>query len=437
MHQPLRLKSLAWLLLASANAIAASSLPPLPPPAPAVPAASVELNFSRGVPLSEFCRIVLEDVLSVPFVLSQDVLQSTVVVGVHAVRRSPKDAESILRQVLTSNDFVVEVVGRIHYVRKVPPKPVDAVTTVDFDYRPKHHRISYFASSLPAAFPEATFSFGKGGVKDDASAGLRVFHIRAPVKDKQAMLSFIRELDQPSPQVLVRAFLVDVSTDARDARGVQLVTNLLGSKLSVQAGTAVSTNTIRFSVPSLDILASALNANSGFRTSASPVLVLENGESGKLLGGAQVPVLSGTTTAPGSGAVSQSIEYRDTGTNLTVTPTVIGSQISLSVSLEVSDAVATSTGVSSSPTLLTRSASSRITLQNKSALVMGGLVSEKTSDTSNSFLGLIPFSRERSSSRSETVLVLYAELVEAALPAPGDRADAPAQSGPLGLVGPH
>jgi general secretion pathway protein D len=133
--------------------------------------------------------------------------------------------------------------------------------------------------------------------------------------------------------------------------------------------------------------------------------------------------LGGTTTIGGDTTPTiigtQTVEYRDAGVILTVTPR-IGEQgtVALDVKQEVNDVATTTVGVTSSPTIIKREAETSVVLVNNQTLVLGGLIQENrsTSDTGVPVLKNIPilgylFSTKSRGIRKTELLILITPRV--------------------------
>ena len=95
------------------------------------------------------------------------------------------------------------------------------------------------------------------------------------------------------------------------------------------------------------------------------------------IGGA---VATGTTTTAVVG--TQSVEYRDAGVVLTVTPR-IGERgtVALDVKQEVNDIGNQFFGTTGSPTIIKREAETSVVLLNNQTLILGGLIKDKRDRT--------------------------------------------------------
>lgn len=133
-----------------------------------------------------------------------------------------------------------------------------------------------------------------------------------------------------------------------------------------------------------------LNAleNSGFAYSlARPSLVALSGQSATFLAGGEFPV-----PVPSSGSDSISIEYKEFGVRLTLTPTVVGrNRINLKVAPEVSELDYTN-GIQlegiTVPALRVRRTDTSVTLADGESFVISGLIDNRNSAEVNKFPGL-------------------------------------------------
>nr|WP_242675183.1 MULTISPECIES: type II and III secretion system protein family protein [Pseudomonas] len=133
-----------------------------------------------------------------------------------------------------------------------------------------------------------------------------------------------------------------------------------------------------------------LNAleNSGFAyTLARPSLVALNGQSASFLAGGEFPV-----PVPSSGSDSISIEYKEFGVRLTLTPTVVGrNRISLKVAPEVSELDFTA-GITIAgtqvPSLNVRRTDTSVSLADGESFVISGLISARSTSSVDKLPGL-------------------------------------------------
>ena len=151
---------------------------------------------------------------------------------------------------------------------------------------------------------------------------------------------------------------------------------------------------------------------SGFAyTLARPSLVAMSGQSATFLAGGEVPV-----PVPSSGSDNVSIEYKEFGIRLTLTPTVVGrDRILLKVAPEVSDLDynnAVNIAGTLVPGLTVRRTDTSISLADGESFVISGLISTRNSSQVDKFPGLgdLPilgaFFRSSNISREERELLM-------------------------------
>ncbi|NYH08296.1 type II and III secretion system protein family protein [Pseudomonas moraviensis] len=127
---------------------------------------------------------------------------------------------------------------------------------------------------------------------------------------------------------------------------------------------------------------------SGFAyTLARPSLVALNGQSASFLAGGQIPI-----PVPSSGSDNVSIEYKEFGIRLTLTPTIVSQdRIALKVAPEVSELdFSNSVNIAGTtvPALTIRRTDTSISLADGESFVISGLISTSNSSQVDKFPGL-------------------------------------------------
>jgi pilus assembly protein CpaC len=158
-------------------------------------------------------------------------------------------------------------------------------------------------------------------------------------------------------------------------------------------------------------LINALESSGFAYTLARPSLVALSGQSASFLAGGEVPI-----PVPSSASDSISIEYKEFGIRLTLTPTVVGQQrINLKVAPEVSE-LDFSGGITIAgtrvPALIVRRTDTSVSLADGESFVISGLISSHSTSAVDKFPGLgdIPvlgaFFRSSSINRDEKELLM-------------------------------
>ncbi|WP_166111953.1 secretin N-terminal domain-containing protein [Pseudoalteromonas sp. Z9A5] len=206
--------------------------------------------------------------------------------------------------------------------------------------------------------------------------------------------SLMEKMDVLPGQVILDVTILEVTLSDSVSSGIDWVyqntglepssgplTNFTGSPSSI-VGTVLSGN-----------WQANLNWNStksDSRVLSRPYLIVRDGESATISSGDQVPIITQTVQNVGdNNSVSNSVQYRSTGVNVTITP-IINSQgvISLSVSMSVSNASANNLGGSSSPTITNRSITTEILSGDGQTVALGGLIQQTKDNKGNSIPGL-------------------------------------------------
>ena len=197
----------------------------------------------------------------------------------------------------------------------------------------------------------------------------------------------LRKLDVLPYQVLIEAAITEVSLTEDLRFGLQWNFSPSGSNGTLTESTT-NLNLVRnvpgFSFafnPSSTIngVLNTLESKTNVNVVSAPKLLVLNNQTAVLQVGDQVPIAtqnSTATTDPNAPTIN-SIEYRDTGVILKVTPRVNGSGlVLLDIAQEVSDVNLTASrgaGINS-PTISTRRISTSVAVQDGEVLALGGLI---------------------------------------------------------------
>jgi len=240
-------------------------------------------------------------------------------------------------------------------------------------------------------------------VADEENNSLMIYSTGMQYKIIKAALE---KLDTPPTQVLIEASIVEVTLNDALQYGLEWTFNggLGGSRFSGVG--AITDGGFDFSSsPQLasgfsytvsggagDVVAvlQALASESLVNVISTPsVMVLDN-NTASIQVGDQVPINGGTTVTNGGNTVSN-ISYKDTGIQLTVTPSVnAGGLVTIDVSQEVTDVGPID--VTGNRRFLQRSIESRVAVRSGESVVLGGLIRENATrqDSGVPFLSGVP-----------------------------------------------
>jgi general secretion pathway protein D len=270
-------------------------------------------------------------------------------------------------------------------------------------------------------------------IADDENNALLVM---ATPGDYEKVLQAIEKLDVMALQVLVEATIVEVSLEDELRYGLQwFFKGNIGSKdirgsigrfpVTSPPGLSPSGSLAIFSGGDVRMLLDVLAADSKLNVVSSPTLMVLDNHTATIRVGDQVPVrTSETTNTSGvvsgpiedpSALVTSTIQYRDTGVLLEVTPRVnAGGMIVLEITQEVNDVKPTFTSGIDSPTINQRRITTNVVVQSGETLVLGGLIKEDNDRTSEGIpylrhipvLGWLFGSQGKKQKRTELVVMI-------------------------------
>jgi general secretion pathway protein D len=155
---------------------------------------------------------------------------------------------------------------------------------------------------------------------------------------------------------------------------------------------------------------------------SSPNLLVLNNQKARLQVGDQVPVAtqSAVGVLTGTSPIVNSIEYRDTGVILQITPRVNASGlVLLDISQEVSAVAQTTSSSLDSPTIQQRRVTSSVAIQDGQTVALGGLISDNHNDQHVGipvlkdlpYLGVLFGTHDISTTRTEIMILITPHVV--------------------------
>jgi general secretion pathway protein D len=237
------------------------------------------------------------------------------------------------------------------------------------------------------------------------------------------VLKLIQELDAPTPQVLIEAKIVEVSSDYLDRLGVRWspdggatftaedldnsiiaktrggviqgfggksTVNTLSSSGVPNALASLRSGTIDSTI-NLDFLVQFLRKTTDASVLGEPQINVADNEVGKLFVGQQVPFIERSQSTD-VGALNQTFSYKDVGVILEVTPHINTSgDVALKIRAE-SSAIVPGQTLFGGAILDTRNFKTDLTVKDGQTLVLGGIIQRQVSDTlrKTPILGSIP-----------------------------------------------
>lgn len=197
----------------------------------------------------------------------------------------------------------------------------------------------------------------------------------------------LRKLDVLPLQVLIEAAITEVTLTDQLQYGLQWSLQpgqgqfILGSGITSALSPAFpGFNYIFSNNNTIQATLSALSNITKVNVLSAPKLLVLNNHTAALQVGDEVPIItaSAVSTDTTSAPIVNSVDYRDTGVILKVTPRVNdGGLVLLDISQEVSDVVNPTTGAIQSPTISERKIASSIAIQDGQTVALGGLITDK------------------------------------------------------------
>ena len=261
-------------------------------------------------------------------------------------------------------------------------------------------------------------------VPDEATNALLV---RAQPGDWEILRQSIEALDLRPLQVLIEVVIAEV----RHSKDFQLGVSAQVGDDSTAVGNAASAvlrgtsagdfamRIMRVGRINVDVALSALSSSGEVRIVSRPVLLAQNNQEARILIGSERPFVQVFRSLPTDAAVrDQVVQYRDVGTQLTLTPTINDDgYVNLQLAQQVSSA--TTEVQFGAPVISTRETSTHLFVRDGQTAVIGGLVDHEEDHTRSGipFLKDLPLvgglfgSTTRSEVRSELFLFLTPHIV--------------------------
>ena len=237
------------------------------------------------------------------------------------------------------------------------------------------------------------------------------------------MREVLEEIDSLPNQVMLEATIAEITLNDELTFGMRWYfgdAQNRGTFTDVMTGSVVSSfpgfSYFFSGVPDVKVVLNALSSLTKVNVLSSPTLMVLDNRTATLQVGDQVPVITqranGVTSA--DAPIVNTIEMKDTGVILTVTPRVNDSgRVTLEVKQEVSDVIETTSSGIDSPTIRQRKVTTTVAVNDGETLALGGLIQESNSmaKTKMPLLADIPLLgtafRSKTSAAERTELVIF------------------------------
>jgi len=359
-----------------------------------------------------------------------------------------KDLAEVLKQIYVTTkdkktDYKDKVTEQLAYPKGVKPPPTPSPTTP-----PKEEG---------GAVPEGEINI----VVDEANNALV---IRAFARDYKSILETVKKLDIYPKQVLIEALLAEITLDDSTKFGIEwarFIDSLAAGKYhqtfsfgatpgttpidpSIAAAALPGAGAFRYSIVDaagrLSVAVSLAATDNRLKVISSPHLLASNNKEAKMQVGSSQPILTSTyaygssttssgllpgstTTSPATGLLEGTIEYKDIGIILTVTPRISdGGLITLELQIEKSDVNEKALplgNLQNVPVFTKKTAKTVISVLEGQTIVLGGLIEDSKNVTKSGIpilskiplLGALFGRQEYTTTKKELVLLMTPHII--------------------------
>jgi general secretion pathway protein D len=303
-------------------------------------------------------------------------------------------------------------------------------------------RLGQPTPSVAAPLAPTTTAFGPQQEEEEGQPETRIIAddstnslvIRALPEDYRKIRDAIDRLDTLPLQVMIEATVAEVTLSNQLRYGVEWFfrSGDFEATFSQQPNANTPVQGVfpgfsaLFSNADVRVVLSALEAVSDVNVISTPQLLVLDNQTARLQVGDQVPITVQQAT-PITGDVNtivNSIELRDTGVILTITPRVnAGGLVILEIQQEVSKVVRAETVTQSelaTPTISQRLVSSTVAVQHGQTVALGGLITDDSTRTRSGvpilssipIIGALFSTRTRNNARTELLVLLTPHVID-------------------------
>jgi general secretion pathway protein D len=345
-----------------------------------------------------------------------------------------------------------QVIDRVEYWTNQLDKPATGSEQSFYTYHPKYARATDLGASL------APLISGTRNIKNNTSlsnspnnnrqnesrnqnvsTGVQTIegdNLRLVVDERSNSLIFystgkfyqelqpiLKKLDMMPKQVMLEVVIAEVKLTGSYAKGVNfaLQNGPTGSK--TESFSFASDEGFNYSVVGLNGNVNInLNQTDGLINVLSrPTLLVRDGVSASISVGDDIPTVGSTTSDPINGErETTTIQYRKTGVDLSVTPTINAQgTVIMTIEQNISNISPDGLSVGGSPSVFERKISTEVVAADGQTVMLGGLISENKSTNASAvpFLGSIPVlghlfrSDSESTDKTELVVLVTPKIV--------------------------
>lgn len=277
----------------------------------------------------------------------------------------------------------------------------------------------------------------QGEIKIVADEQNNALIVQCSPQDFEVIEETIRELDRVPRQVLINVKIYEVVLDDELSLGVSAFlqdrgnpavpspTTTTASYGAAAAGLNLATRALVGNARELVAFLNTAETRRRSRVLSAPSVIASDNVAARIQVGSQIPILTSQGVVPGgtggSSLFSNTIQNRNTGVILNVTPRInAGGWVTLEVEQEVSSPGPPPVGGIQSPSINIRSVTTQVTIKNAQTIAIGGIISETNGRSRSGVpllsripgLGLLFGSTSRKTSRTELIALITPHVIE-------------------------
>lgn len=243
-------------------------------------------------------------------------------------------------------------------------------------------------------------------------------------EEYQRLIPLIERMDVMPKQVMLEVIIAEVTLSDEFAQGIEFAFSRGDANLSTLGSFGVEKmGGLSFGIKGVDgqLIANFFETNSHVNILSRPSVVVRDGVQANMNVGTDIPVVGETSSDPDGERRTTSIQYRKTGVQLSVTPTV-NSQgvVIMEIQQTSSNQAKGSSTVADSPAIFERAIKTEVVAESGQAVILGGLISENISQSQTKvpFLGDIPWlgalfrSQGQEKTKTELVVMVTPRVIE-------------------------
>ncbi|TPM16320.1 type II secretion system secretin GspD [Mesorhizobium sp. B2-3-5] len=212
--------------------------------------------------------------------------------------------------------------------------------------------------------------------------------IQTTARDYERIQQILTKVDVLPTQVMLEAVIAEVTLNDDLKYGLRWFFENGGTKVSLSdvakgaAAAALPGFNWSYATDNIQVTLNALSKVTDVNVISAPTIIALNNQKAILQVGDQVPILTQQSqdTTGGAAPIINSVQMKDTGVILTVTPRINNAgRVMLDIQQEVSNVTTTTSSDINSPTIQQRKIQTRVLVNDGESLALGGLIQQNNS----------------------------------------------------------